>query len=263
MKILFSTGCLFHLPLEEIFGLAAEAGFDGCDLVVNTSFNDPSHEERLSSALSILPAHALHVPFMKIQTWGSHLRALVRCVEIAKKFNITVINFHPPNWFHMEVSFLNWFRKVNDFQQEFGCHDQFLAIENMPLSGRRLKLAGYVLNRFEDLIEFGIKRNLYFTFDTTHLGTFDADVVAAFISYFRTGRLRNIHLSDCIPPQQHLFFGRGRLPIARLLNTARILGYEGMVTVELAPRELPKTRVHLKKVLSYACSFVRLHTGGK
>lgn len=261
MKILFSTGCLFHLPLAEIFRLAAEAGFDGCDLVVNRDFNDPRYEETVQTALAILPAHALHVPFMKVKRWGTQEQAVVRCVELAKKLGIRVVNFHPPSWFHMEIQFFRWFRKVGDFQRELRCEDVFLTIENMPLSGRRLKLAPYVLNRFEDLIDFAIARNLYFTFDTTHLGTFDSDVVAAFLRFLKTGRLKNIHLSDCAPPDQHLFYGRGKLPIARLLNTARVMGYDGMVTVELAPAELPTTREWLSKVLSYACSFVRLHAG--
>jgi sugar phosphate isomerase/epimerase len=259
MKILFSTGCLFHLPLEETFRLAADAGFDGCDLVVNRDFNDPRYEETIEKALSTLPIHALHAPFMKVDAWGTHVQALMRCIDLAKRFGISTVNFHPPSWFHMEMKFFKWFRQISDFQKELACEGIFLTIENMPLSGRRLKLAPYVLNRYEDLIEFGSKKNLYFTFDTTHLATFDTDVVSAFLRFFKTGRLKNIHLSDALAPDQHLFFGRGDLPLARLLNTVKVLGYDELVTVELGSGELPRTREWLTRVLSYACSFVRLH----
>lgn len=134
-----------------------------------------------------------------------------------------------------------------------------LAIENMPLIGKRLKLAPYVLNDYQDLLEFGIKRNLYFTFDTTHIGTFDLDPVASFLSFYKTERLKNVHLSDSTAAESHLFPGRGALPIARLLNTMRRVGYDELVTLEVAPLELPVTKEWLVRIMRYAASFMRMH----
>ena len=261
MKVLFSSGTLYELPLKEIFCLARDAGFDGCDLVVNRSLDEPRFRDTVEEALTILPAYSLHVPYTKLRLWGTQVNALTRSVQIAKEFGIRLVNFHPPSWFHHEITFYRWFRKIHDFQKELDCQGVALAIENMPLIGKRLKLAPYVLNDFKDLIDFGVKRNLYFTFDTTHISTFDYDTVVSFLSFYKTGRLRNVHLSDSTLTESHLFLGRGVLPIARLLNTMRKIGYDEMVTLEVAPRELPVTKTWLLNIMRYAASFMRMHLG--
>jgi len=261
MKILFSTGTLYQLPLLETFSLVREAGFDGCDLVINRGLDDPRHKEILTEALSILPAYSLHVPLHRLKTWGTRVEALARCVRTAKELGIRVVNFHPPSWYYHEITFYRWFRRIHDFQKDLGCEDVLLAIENMPRIGKRLRLAPYVLNDFKDLLEFGIKKNLYFTFDTTHVGTFEYDAVAAFLAFHKTERLRNVHLSDCAGADSHLFLGRGTLPVARLLNTMRAVGYDEMVTLEIAPNELPVTKEWLLKMMRYTASFMKMHLG--
>ena len=261
MKILFSSGTLYHWPLKEIFALARETGFDGCDLVVNRALDSPDFKKVIKEALAILPAYSMHAPFMRLAAWGTHVEALRRSIETAREFGIGLVNFHPPSWFHREITFYRWFRKVADFQRELDCKDVFVAIENMPLIGKRLKLASYVLNDYKDLIEFGINRNLYFTFDTTHMATFDHDVVVSFLSFHKTERLKNVHLSDSMADESHLFPGTGTLPIARLLNTMRRVGYDGMVTLEVAPQQLPVTKEWLIRTMRYAASFMRMHLG--
>ena len=261
MKILFSTGTLYQLPLLDTFSLVREAGFDGCDLVVNKTLDDPRYRELLQEALAVLPAHSLHVPLHRLRFWGGPVEAIPRCVQAARELGIRVVNFHPPSWYYHEIGFYRWFRKIRDFQEELGCQDIFLAIENMPRIGKRLKLAPYVLNDFRDLIEFGMKRNLYFTFDTTHVGTFDHDALAAFLAFHKTERLKNVHLSDFSGPSSHLFIGRGALHVARLLNTMRAVGYDEMVTLEVAPHELPITREWLLKMMRYTASFMKMHLG--
>jgi sugar phosphate isomerase/epimerase len=261
MKILFSTGSLFHLPLKEIFSIAGSAGFEGCDLVIDGRFNDDRSVDTVLQCLDILPVYSVHAPFMKIRTWGQTYDALARTLDIARKVGAQVVNFHPPSWYGMEMKFFKWFKKVDDFQKEFGRAGIPLAIENMPRVGGRLMLAPYVLNNYEDLIAFGLERNLYFTFDTTHVATFGGDVVAAFLKFFGTTRLKNIHVSDYRDFKSHLFLGRGELPLVRLLNTARRLGYQEFVTLELAPHELPKTREWLIRMLAYQASFLKLHLG--
>jgi sugar phosphate isomerase/epimerase len=261
MKVLFSSGTLYHLPVKEVFRLAKEAGFDGCDLVINRSLDEPHFQDTIKEALTILPAYSLHVPFTKLQMWGAQISALARSVQTAKELGIRLVNFHPPSWFRHEITFYRWFRKIRDFQKELDCQGVLLAIENMPLIGKRLKLAPYVLNDYRDLIEFGVKRNLYFTFDTTHIGTFDYDAVVSFLSFYKTERLMNVHLSDSMATESHLFLGKGVLPVARLLNTMRRVGYDEMVTLEVAPQELPVTKEWLVKMMRYAASFMRMHLG--
>ncbi len=263
MRILLSTGSLSYLPIEDVFDIAGQAGFDGCELVIGDHFDDAGYMERVEEAVRILPVHSIHAPYIKLRGWGESPEALFHTLEAAKKLGAKVVTFHPPSWFSMELGFLKWFRKVKDFQKELSCEGVFLALENMPLVGGHLMLAPYFLNSYEDLIVFGIERNLYFTYDTTHMGAFKKDVVAPFLEYFRTGRLKNIHLSDYKGIKEHLFLGRGELPVVRFLGTLRRLGYDGCVTLELAPQELPKARDWLIKALTFQSSFMRLHLGLK
>lgn len=260
MKILFSTGCLFYLPIENIFFYAKEAGFDGCDLLIDTKFDSDGYLERVQNCLDILPVYSIHAPFMKMRTWGTKADMLARTIDIARTVGAKVVNFHPPSWFAMEVQFFKWFREIKDFQKELGCDDVFLAVENMPRTGTRLMLTSYILNDLNDLVDFGVERNLYFTFDTTHFGTFGDDIVAGFLRVFKTGRLKNIHLSDHGSHRSHLFLGKGDLPIVKFLNTARRLGYDEMITLELDAREFPKTKEWLAKVMRYQFEFIKLHT---
>ena len=260
MKILFSTGCLFHLPIENIFFYAKEAGFDGCDLLIDTKFNSDGYLERVQHCLDILPVYSIHAPFMKMRTWGTKADILARTIDITRTVGAKVVNFHPPSWFAMEVQFFKWFREIKDFQKELGCDDVFLAIENMPRSGTRLMLTSYILNDLKDLVDFGVERNLYFTFDTTHFGTFGDDIIAGFLRVFKTGRLKNIHLSDHGSHRSHLFLGKGDLPIVKFLNTVRRLGYDEMITLELDAREFPKTKEWLTKVMKYQFDLIKLHT---
>jgi sugar phosphate isomerase/epimerase len=261
IKILFSTGSITHLPIEDVFTLARDAGFDGCDLVVGKSFNRPDYRERIRECSRILPVYSMHAPFVHIAAFGNEVEALGRSVELAHEYGTKVITFHPPSWLAREFRFLRWFRKVRDFQKELGCENVRLAIENMPLL--RLVLPSYVLNNFQKLIKFGMERNLFFTYDVTHIGTYGYDIVDAFLLYIETGRLQNIHLSDYSlwREKSHLGIGRGELPIVRLLNTMTRMGYRSFVTLELAPQELPRTKEWLLKVLTYVCSYLELQLG--
>lgn len=259
MKILFSTGCLYYLPTRDVFLLAEEAGFDGCELVIDRRFNDSRSIDIAIQCLEILPIFSIHAPFMKMNAWGNQVCSLQRSIEIAKILNTHIVNFHPPNWFSMEIAFFRWFKNVRDFQTKLGGDGVILTIENMPRIGKRLLLAPYILNGFEDLIEFGISKNLYFTFDTTHLATFGSDVIEAFLKFFKTMRLKNIHISDFGDHESHLFLGSGELPMVKLLNTIGRLGYDGMVTLEVSPHELPRTREWLVKMLQYQVAFLKMH----
>jgi sugar phosphate isomerase/epimerase len=261
MKILFSTGCLYYLPIKDIFDLAGEAGFDGCDLVINAHFNQKNYIDTVKECLQTLPVCSIHSPFVNMVSWGNKTNALLQTMEIAGQLHAEVVNFHPPSWFRMEMQFYKWFKKIQDFQKELGCKNMALTIENMPLSGKRLMLAPYVLNDYKDMVEFGVRKNLYFTFDTTHFATFGDDVIAAFLTVFKTGRLKNVHISDYGDSGSHLFLGSGELPIVKLLSTMMRLGYDGMITLEVSPNELPRTREWLVKTMKYQLALLKMNLG--
>lgn len=262
MKVLCSTGSFGHRPIRDIFLLAKEAGFDGCEFVVGKDFNKVGYKDEVAECHSILPIYTIHAPYVHIASWGDTIQALTRSLELAREFGVKVVTFHPPSWFAREFKFYRWFKRVQDFQKELGCEGFSLCIENMPLI--KLVIPPYILNNFKKLIRYGLRKNLFFTYDITHIGTYGYDIVDAFLIYFDTGRLRNIHLSDYSlwREKSHLGIGRGELPIVRLLNTMRRLGYDEMVTLEIAPQELPRTNEWLTKVLTYSAGYLKLHLLG-
>jgi len=262
MKILFSTGSLSHLPITEVFSLVKEAGFDGCEFVIGKNFNRKGYKREVEECLDILPVYSIHAPYVHIAAWGNEAQALRHSVELAKDLNAQVVTFHPPSWLAREIAFYRWFKKINDFQKELDCENVFLDIENMPLI--KLMIPPYVLNNFKKLIKFGLNKNLYFTYDITHIGTYGYDIIDGFFAYHDTGRLKNVHMSDYSlwREKSHLGIGRGELPIVRLLNTMRRLEYSGFVTLEIAPNELPRTHEWLLKVMSYSSSLLKLHLDG-
>ena len=51
MILSLSTGSLFTLPLQRVFELAAESGFDGVELIINQDF------QRVNSAKLVRSCH--------------------------------------------------------------------------------------------------------------------------------------------------------------------------------------------------------------
>lgn len=137
MKILFSTGSLFHLPLKEIFLLARQTGFDGCDLVIQQHLDHQGYRETLRECMDILPVHALHVPFERLRSWGNQVEALKKSIGLAKEFAVPVVNFHPPSWLYLEIAYLRWFRKIRDFQEESDVRGSAPPWRTCPSWGRR------------------------------------------------------------------------------------------------------------------------------
>ncbi|MCX8022168.1 MAG: sugar phosphate isomerase/epimerase [Syntrophorhabdaceae bacterium] len=260
MNILLSTGSILSFPIDELFKIAKEAGFDGLELVIDGRFQDPYYVKKVVKSTDILPVPSIHAPYKKIKTWGNQRNALKKVVEMASIFGAKNVTFHPPSWFSLEIGFLRWFINVKDFQEEVGDRDIRLSIENMPLTGKRFPFPSYYLNDYSKMIRFGLERNLHFTFDTTHIGTFGHDPVSVFIEYYRTGRLVNIHISDFSGFKSHLLIKKGDLPLIKLLNTALRLGYDGNMTLEISPEELPKTREWVIKILKHQSSLLCFHT---
>jgi sugar phosphate isomerase/epimerase len=259
MQILFSTGSVPLLPIREVFLIGKEAGFDGCELVVGKEFNRPDYVDTVIECTQILPACSIHAPYVHIASWGDEVAALHRTVGLARVLNTELITFHPPSWLAREVGYWRWFRRISDFQQELRCDKVSLAIENMPLL--RLMIPPYFLNRYRKMIRFGMERNLYFTYDITHISTYGYDIIPVFLQYLKTERLRNVHVSDYSTwsEKSHLGIGRGELPIVRLMNTMRRMGYDEKITLEMLPQELPRKTEWLQRVLTYAADYLKLH----
>ena len=62
MRISISTGTLFTFPLRRAFEMAAEAGFDGLELIINQDFQRVNSRQLMAELGEIMPILSLHAP---------------------------------------------------------------------------------------------------------------------------------------------------------------------------------------------------------
>jgi len=259
MKITLSSGTLYTLPLQRAFAVARELRFDGVELIINQEFI------RVNSALLIaelqeqIPILSIHAPFMPLDGWGTPMDSLKRCVELAERAGIGLVNFHPPSWMGCEISFWRWLYKIHDFQEQIGTDTVIVAMENMPWVGR-FKINPHILADTRQMIDFLTERNLFMTFDCTHMGSGKANFINDFYQFYNSGRIRNIHFSDYGHGREHLIPGHGMLPLTRFLNHLRNTDYNDTVTLELSPHEFPRNEEIMKASLAEILAYLRRET---
>lgn len=239
MRFCLSHGTLFTFSLPKAFEMAKAAGFDGLELIINQDFRGVNSRSLIKELARIHPIHSIHAPFMPMDGWGGPVDILHRCVELADEAGIGLVNFHPPSWLGMEVGFLRWLYRVFDFQKEVGRDNVLVTIENMPWVGK-FRINPHILSVTQKMVEFVTERNLYLTFDTTHLGSGKTNFINDFYLYYNSGRIRNIHFSDYGHGREHLIPGHGILPLTRFLNHLSQTNYDGSITLELSPHEFPR-----------------------
>lgn len=254
MKLVMSAGSLYTLPLETVFELARDTGFDGMEVIINRDFQFQDNVALLRNLQQILPICSLHAPFMELDGWGDKIYQLRRTCKLAIDAGIPLINFHPPCWLALEFKFWNWFNNIADFQQELGKDQVLITIENMPATGP-FGSNPYVLANTDRMIEFMQANNLFMTFDTAHMGSSKADFLQDFHLFYDSGKMRNIHFSDYGYGREHLLPGHGVLPLTRFLNHLRETRYNDTLTLELSPHEfpteLPGIRESLGEIFDY------------
>jgi sugar phosphate isomerase/epimerase len=259
MKILLSSGSLYTLPLEKAFQIASETGYDGMEVIISERFGFGQDKgfNLLSNLKQVLPIYVLHAPFHVIPGWENRKTAVLKTIELAKRISVIMVNFHPPRWFDLEIKFWRWMYTVGDFQGELGGGKVAIAMENMPYRGKLLRFNPNILRRTMDVVRFIEKKNLYFTFDCTHMGTAKANFEGNFLRLYRTKRVKNIHFSDYRNQNEHLLPGRGTLPLKSLLNYLRESNYDEMITLEIIPQELPEDEEAIKETLRETALYIR------
>jgi len=261
MLISLSTGSLFTLPLKKVCELAAEAGFDGVELIINQDFQRVNAFKMVASLQEITTIHSIHSPFMPLDGWGGPMDSLRLSIELAVERGIPLVNFHPPSWMGGEMGFWRWLYSVHDFQKEVGSNGQVtVTIENMPWVGK-FKINPNILSNTQHMIDFIHEHNLFLTFDCTHMGSGKANFINDFFLFYESGRIRNIHFSDYGHGREHLLPGHGILPLTRFLNHLRSTDYQSTVTLELDPAEFPKAEAHILESLKEILGFLRKETG--
>lgn len=249
MKLILSAGSLYTHPLPLAFEIARDIGFDGVEVIINQDFDDSRSRELLAEVCKIHRIASLHAPFFAINGWGNKIQQLEKTIELAIANDIPLVNFHPPVWLTLERKFWRWLNRIEDFQQQVGREKVTVTIENMPANGP-LGCNPHFLHNTAAMIDFMRKRNLFLTFDTAHMGTCRTNFLTDFHFFYDSGRIRNVHFSDYANGREHLLPGHGKLPLTRFLNHLRETGYDGTITLELTPHELPKAEDLIRESLA-------------
>lgn len=259
MKLILSAGSLYTLPSPLVFEMARDVGFDGMEVIINHDFAGSQALAHLQELQSIFPVQSIHAPFFEVDGWGNKADQLKRCAQLALDAEVSLINFHPPNWLFFEFGFWSWLKKIEDFQSEIGQNGVLVTIENMPCLPQ-LKVNPYLLSKIDKMVRFMEDKNLYLTFDTAHCGSMHTDFLGDFHQFYDSGRMRNIHFSDYGNGREHLLPGHGALPLTRFLNHLRETRYDHALVLELSPYEFPKEPEMIRETLIEIFDYLRQET---
>jgi len=256
MRFILSTGSLYNYSVDRVFALAAEAGFDGIEVLIDHRW-DSRQSDYLRQLMEShqLPVPALHSPFSRnCSGWGeTEQGAIARTTELAAELGSQVVIHHLPTRFGhaflqtargnrlLPNPFDSSPRKYADWIKEEYAQFQaetevLLCIENLPAQkafGRRVNPAHWNAHSratFDDITRFP---NI--TLDTTHLGTWGLDPLEAYELWGQ--RVKHVHLSN-YNSDEHQRPEDGILRLDTLLSRMAADGYAYSISLELHPGAL-------------------------
>ena len=242
VPVIFSTGSLHPFGLDRSYAWAAEAGYDGVEIMMDERWD--THQDSYLSHLAErhgLPVLALHTPLYRGAWRLGPEQTLIRSARLAVRVQAPVVVVHPPP---PGRPLQKWREGPLAEARAEGVH---VAIENMP--GGRAKQAFSVRRRSCYLPEhlFGLGD---VTLDTSHVAASGLDLLE--VQAELAGQLRHVHLSDSdlSGGDQHKLPGKGKLPLKEFLARLSESGYPGAVSLELKPWPLgtPDPEVILERM---------------
>jgi sugar phosphate isomerase/epimerase len=219
--IALSTGSLYSYGTARVFELAAKAGYDGIEVLVDHRWDtrQPAYLRRLSADYG-LPIVAVHSPFVvEVPDWPfDQLGRLRRTATLAQEVGASMVVTHLPFRFHTIGGYWHGYRPrrfrlpvplprrepyyhflcngLAELEAETGIT---IGVENMPSKQfLGLRINGYWFNSPAELDRFP-----HLTLDTTHLGTWGLDPLAVYEQL----RERVVHVHIRHDPPGHLGAG--------------------------------------------------------
>lgn len=273
--IALSTGSLYTYGLARVFELAAQAGYDGIEVLVDARWDtrQPGYLRRLS-ADSGLPIVAVHSPFaFEVPDWAAdQLGRLHRTVALAQEVGAPLVVTHLPLRLYFVMG--HWeARRPRQFsfplplvRREPYCDFMrnglaeleaatgiTVAVENMPAR----RLLGIRFSRYWLNVPASLAALPHLALDTTHLGTWGLDPLAVYEQLRE--RIVHVHLSN-FDGKEHRSPPDGRMPLDGLLRRLARDGYRGIVTVESEPGALDAAdEAKCLAALRRALAFCRKH----
>jgi len=275
MIIALSTGTLHTCGLDRVFALAAEAGFQGVEVIIDNRWDSraPTYLRTLQQRHGV-PVLSLHAPFFHVNDWPADpIESLQRTVALAEELEARTVVVHLPRRFRLgslsmpgilpqsylfpiprpENAFARWL--LHDLPTFQANTPVTITLEYLPR--RRflgLTIPIYQFNTWPELAQFA-----HLTLDTTHVGTWDDDLLAIYERHKE--RIAHVHLSN-YNGKEHRLPMDGHLPLAEFLGRLARDRYAGIVCVEAGPAafasdEEDTVRRQLREVFEFCQSSSR------
>jgi len=241
MRISFSTGTFYHRPLTYSLRLARAVGFDGVELALGLEYLVRGIAPlRTASARSGVPVLSVHPPFLPFPGWPrSPRRAVPRAAAAALAVEAEVCVIHTRFLASEQAPRALAYSAALRAGTATGAGKVAVAVESSQYIhyANRRNRRRYLLDDLATLVRFAEERGCAITLDTGHAGANGEDLLACY--EIVKPALRNIHLHDATwrngEVVTHLMLGEGELALTPLLAALARDGYDGLVTLELAP----------------------------
>jgi sugar phosphate isomerase/epimerase len=250
--VIFSTGSLYPFGLDRVFGWAAEAGYDGVEVMMDERWDthQPAYLDELVQRHG-LPILALHPPIYQGAWRLGAEETLVRSARLACRISCPLVVAHPPP---PGRPLRRWTTGPLAAARDEGVT---VAVENMPANRPAFSLVrrGSV-HLPEHLADVG-----EVTLDTSHAGASRLDLLAA--TEALAPQLRHVHLSDSnliLGKDEHRLPGKGLLPLRPFLAALAANGFPGAVSLELKP--WPLGTPHPDEILTRMAAALRFTREG-
>jgi sugar phosphate isomerase/epimerase len=266
MRISFSTATFYSYTLPYSLRLARDAGFDGVELALGVGYQLVGPRPYLRAIRAIgMPVLSVHPPFLRLRVLGWPLavtRRMTSLTGVAHLLDAPLCVSHVPDLRRLDSHRAHLFARAIALGYECVPGNVTIALESTQYAGR----APHLLDDVATLTDYAREHHCGVTLDTCHVGANGEDLLAAYEAV--RPLLRNLHLSDSlgVGPQArtHLMPGEGDLPLRALLAKMAADGYDGLVTMEMHPREVGYVgRQRQLQRLRQALDFVRTAIGAE
>ncbi|MBL0886054.1 sugar phosphate isomerase/epimerase family protein [Myceligenerans indicum] len=255
VQVTLSTASVFPRRVPYAFEAAAEAGYDGIEVMIwsEEATRNPLTLAR-HAAETGMPVRSLHAPTLLVsqRVWG---RApgpkLDRTVEMAQELGAGTVVVHPP---------FRWqFKYARQFEEQVAALSEStgvtIAVENMyPWRGGGREMQAYLPGW--DPADHGYDS---VTLDLSHASVAQQDGLELLETF--GDRLHHLHLADGTSSarDEHLVPGRGTMRCDKVLAELSRRGWQGDVCLEISTRG--RSAVERTADLAEALAYARDHLG--
>ncbi len=232
IKVGMSTAAVYPESTARAFARAADLGYDGVEVMVQTepASQDPIVLAGLADEYS-MPVLSVHSPCLLVtaRVWSTDpLVKLARSIDMAERLDADTVVVHPP-FLWQRAAAANFTEAVAELQARTAVR---IAVENMfPV-----KVRGAMVNSYRPHWNPVSAGHRWFTLDLSHTATSRTDALE--LADLMGDRLAHLHLADGSGSgkDEHLVPGRGGQPCAEILERLARNGFDGSVVVEISTR---------------------------